>query len=81
MKIAIETKYPIKSKNFIVEIQQVGKDISAEVYSQPKKGYMVVVWWGNKIIDATYDLEKQTAKDLAHKIVTTYKEKETVRYV
>lgn len=77
---AVELKYPTKHKDFIVEIQQVGKEIVAEVFSQPKSGYMVVVWWGNKAIDATYNLDKKEAVALANRTVINYKDKETMQY-
>jgi len=76
----VELKYPIKHKDFIIEIQMVGKKIQAEVYSQPKKGFMVVVWWGNKTIDAIYDLDKKAAIALANRTVIDFKDKETVSY-
>ena len=78
---AVELKYPTKHKDFVVEIQMVGKSIVAEVFSQPKKGYMVVIWWGNKPIDATYDLDKKEAVYLANRTVIDYKDKDSVEYV
>lgn len=76
----IEVKYSTAHKHFIVEVQMVGKVIVAEVFSQPKKGYMVVIWHGNKAIDVTYDLDKKSAINLANRTVIDFKDKETVSY-
>lgn len=77
---AIEVKYSTAHKYYILEVQMVGKDVVAEVFQQPKKGYMVVMWHGNKAIGVTYDLEKKEAIKLANRKVIDYKAKETVSY-
>ena len=77
---AIEVKYSTAHKYYILEVQMVGKNVVAEVFQQPKKGYMVVMWHGNKAIDVTYDLEKKDAIKLANRTVIDYKAKETVSY-
>ena len=77
---AIEVKYSTAHKYYILEVQMVGKNVVAEVFQQPKKGYMVVMWHGNKAIDVTYDLDKQSAIKLANRTVIDHKAKETVSY-
>ena len=77
---AIEVKYSTAHKYYILEVQMVGKNVVAEVFQQPKNGYMVVIWHGNKAIDVTYDLDKQSAIKLANRTVIDHKAKETVSY-
>ena len=73
---AIEVKYSTAHKHFIVEVQMVGKEIMSEVFRQPKNGYMVVMWHGNKAIDVTYDLEKKAdAIKLANRTVIDWTNK------